>query len=279
MNIRLLHRQIMLLLILFGLNYYSQQTITLRVAESKILQPADMIDEKNTSPEVQVFLPQFQKSTGKAILICPGGGYGMLAWKHEGINWAPFFTEQGIATIVLKYRLPRGDSTIPVSDAEAALNLISKNAKQWRINISDIGIMGFSAGGHLATTVATHPLKSIKPAFQILFYPVITMDKRWTHIGSRDNLLGKDASEKVEILYSNEKHISADTAPAIIIFAADDKVVDVENGIMYFQALLNKERKASLHIFPTGGHGWGFNPKYTYHNAILQELQTWLSNL
>lgn len=283
MNTSFFYRFLFLSLLLCGwgnLSYAQHRNFSVRLSESTLFRPAKIPDtEKNNSPEIQVFLPENHTSTGRAVLICPGGGYGMVAWEHEGTKWAPFFNDQGIAVIVLKYRLPHGDFLLPLSDAEAALDLISKHAAEWKINTSDIGIMGFSAGGHLASTVATHKLKSAKLAFQILFYPVITMDKKWTHMGSHDNLLGKNASEELEVQFSNEKQVSADTPPAIIIFAADDHVVPVENGIAYFQALVSKERSAALHIYPTGGHGWGFNPNYINQKVILEELKAWLSQL
>ena len=131
--------------------------------------------------KVTVFLPDAKKATGRAIVCCPGGGYGHLAMQHEGTDWATFFNNQGIALIVLKYRMPRGIPGIPISDAEAAVRLVRANAKAWRINPQQVGIMGFSAGGHLASTVATQSKGDAAPNFQILFYPVITMDMGFTH--------------------------------------------------------------------------------------------------
>lgn len=159
---------------------------------------------QNYKPSLRVFLPPKDIATGRAIIACPGGAYGGLAYNHEGYDWAPFFNKLGIAYVVLKYRMPRGNREVPFSDAEEALRLVKEKAKEWNINPADIGIMGSSAGGHLASTMATHVKSSVRPAFQVLFYPVITMDKSFTHLGSHDNLLGKDASQELEDLYSNE---------------------------------------------------------------------------
>ena len=235
--------------------------------------------EKNEAPYIQVFLPAKEKATGRAILICPGGGYAMVASKHEGTQWAPFFNEMGIATIVLKYRLPKGDSKIPIQDAETALATIRKHASEWTILPEKIGIMESSAGGHLASTIATHTDTSLRPEFQILFYPVISMDKEITHMGSHDNLLGSNASAEREILFSNEKQIHTDTPPAILLLSADDTVVVPANSIRYFEALRKKNISASMHIYPSGGHGWGFNLNFPYHTTVLEELKQWLSLL
>lgn len=156
-------------------------------------------------PSLRVFLPAPGLATGRAVVACPGGGYSGLAVNHEGYDWAPYFNKQGIALIVLKYRMPKGDRTLPISDAEAAMKMVRDSADVWNLNPNDIGIMGSSAGGHLASTIATHAPEALRPNFQILFYPVITMDKSFTHMGSHDNLLGKDASADLEKEFSNEK--------------------------------------------------------------------------
>jgi acetyl esterase/lipase len=233
----------------------------------------------NYNPFIRVFLPSKEKATGRAVLICPGGGYSMVVSGHEGYSWAAYFNPLGIAVIVLKYRLPNGNYKIPITDAEDALKMIKDSVKVWNINPDDVGIMGFSAGGHLASTIATHILPPLKPKFQILFYPVITMDKTYTHIGSHDNLLGKDTTKKIEDLYSNEKQITKDTPPAFIALAADDKVVPPANSINYFQALIQNNVFATLHIYPTGDHGWGFSKRYKYHEEILNELSLWLNEI
>lgn len=146
------------------------------LAAQKAPQPFDI-----DTPSLRVFLPAPELATGRAIVACPGGGYGGLAVNHEGYDWAPYFNKQGIALIVLKYRMPHGDRTLPISDAEAAMKMARDSADVWNLNPYDIGIMGSSAGGHLASTIATHTRPELRPNFQILFYPVITMDKSYTH--------------------------------------------------------------------------------------------------
>jgi len=234
---------------------------------------------KPYTPYIKVFLPEKEKATGRAVVICPGGGYGMIAFGHEGTRWAGFYKKLGIAAIVVKYRLPNGDYKIPVGDTETALQIVKDSAQVWHIDPDDVGIMGFSAGGHLASTIATHTDSTLRPDFQILFYPVITMDKSSTHLGSHDNFLGKDASREMEDLFSNEKQVTGDTPPAFITLAADDLVVSPANGINYFQALIKNKVYAALHVYPTGNHGWGYRKSYKFNQTILNELTLWLESL
>ena len=201
------------------------------------------------TPFIKVFLPAKEKATGRAVVIFPGGGYGMVAFGHEGTSWAGFYNDLGIAAIVVKYRLPHGDYRIPVTDAETAIRIVKDSAQAWHINPNDVGIMGFSAGGHLASTIATHTQPELKPRFQVLFYPVITMDKSYTHLGSHDSFLGKDADNKLEELFSNEKQVNKNTPPAFIALAADDQVVPPANGINYFQSLIKNNVYATLHVY------------------------------
>ena len=163
-------------------------------------------DPQDTA-KVVVFLPDEKKATGRAVVCCPGGGYSHLAWEKEGTSWAPFFNGQGIALIVLKYRMPHGNHTIPAEDAEEAIKLVRKNAEEWHINPKDVGIMGFSAGGHLASTVATHATGQAAPDFQILFYPVISMEQGTTHQGSRENLLGKNPNTATSSMSTSTRHV------------------------------------------------------------------------
>lgn len=227
-------------------------------------------------PSLRVFLPAPELATGRVVVACPGGGYSGLAVGHEGYDWAPYFNKQGIALIVLKYRMPKGDRTLPISDAEAAMKMVRDSADVWNLNPNDVGIMGSSAGGHLASTIATHAPKELRPDFQILFYPVITMDKSFTHIGSHDNLLGKDAATELEEKYSNEKQVTKETPRAFIVYSDDDKVVPPANGVQYYLALNKKGVPSVLHIYPTGGHGWGIRENFLYKNEMLDELTSWL---
>lgn len=227
-------------------------------------------------PSLRVFLPAPELATGRAVVACPGGGYSGLAVNHEGYDWAPYFNKQGIALIVLKYRMPKGDRTLPISDAEAAMKMVRDSADVWNLNPNDIGIMGSSAGGHLASTIATHALEALRPNFQILFYPVITMDKSFTHMGSHDNLLGKDASADLEKEFSNEKQVTKETPRAFIVYSDDDKVVPPANGVNYYLALNKKGVPSVLHIYPTGGHGWGIREDFLYKSEMQNELTSWL---
>lgn len=227
-------------------------------------------------PSLRVFLPAPELATGRAVVACPGGGYSGLAVNHEGYDWAPYFNKQGIALIVLKYRMPKGDRTLPISDVEAAMKMVRDSADVWNLNPNDIGIMGSSAGGHLASTIATHAPEALRPNFQILFYPVITMDKSFTHMGSHDNLLGKDASADLEKEFSNEKQVTKETPRAFIVYSDDDKVVPPANGVNYYLALNKKGVPSVLHIYPTGGHGWGIREDFLYKSEMQNELTSWL---
>lgn len=233
----------------------------------------------NFKPSIRVFLPSKQLATGRVVVACPGGGYGQLAYRHEGYDWAPYFNQQGIALVVLKYRMPKGGHReVPYSDAEEALKIVRDSAEVWNINPHDVGIMGFSAGGHLASTLATHAKASVRPNFQLLFYPVITMDKSYTHMGSRNNLLGAEVSAELEAQYSNEKRVTKETPRAFIVYSDDDKGVPPANGVNYYLALHKNEVPASLHIYPSGGHGWGLNDGFLYKNQMLSELSAWLQS-
>lgn len=232
--------------------------------------------DPNDLAKVTVFLPEKKLATGRAILICPGGGYTHLAFEKEGTSWAPFFNAQGIAVIVLKYRMPHGVSIVPREDAEEAMRLIRRMADEWNINTNDIGIMGFSAGGHLASTIATHSKGDAAPNFQILFYPVITMEEGVTHQGSRDNLLGKKPKRKLLNEYCNEQHVNASTPRAFIVLAHNDKAVSPINSISYYEELCQHKVPTSMHIYPSGGHGFGIRQSFPNHYEMMTELREWL---
>lgn len=238
--------------------------------------------DKEDKAELTVYLPDAKKATGRAVICCPGGGYSHLAMDHEGHQWATFFNNQGIALIVLKYRMPHGNPMVPVSDAEQAIKTVRNNAVNWHIDRTQIGIMGFSAGGHLASTIATHSTGEAAPNFQILFYPVITMDMGFTHKGSHDNLLGTDHSKKewrqLEADYSNDLHVNRTTPRAFLALSDDDKVVPAANGFGYYEQLYKHDVPASIHIYPTGGHGWGYRESFEYHYQMIFELKGWLES-
>jgi len=227
---------------------------------------------------VEVYLPKQAKATGRAILICPGGGYSHLAMGHEGRDWAPYFNNMGIAAIVLKYRMPHGNREVPISDAEQAMKLIRANAPSWHVSRHDVGIMGSSAGGHLASTIATHADKDALPDFQVLFYPVITMQPGYTHQGSHDNLLGKEAHKKTEREYSNDMQVTRTTPHAFIALSDDDGTVMPANGVNYYLELYRHDVRGTLHVYPSGGHGWGIRPSFAYHSEMLLDLKSWLES-
>ena len=220
--------------------------------------------------------------TGKAIVDCPGGGYSHLSMTNEGHDWAENFNKQGIAFFVLTYRMPRGDRSIPVSDAQNAIRMVRDSAQAWRVNPHDVGIMGFSAGGHLASTVSTHSDFECRPDFSILFYPVISMDERETHKGSCVNFLGQKGQENPELVraYSNQNAVLRHlTPPAIILTANDDRAVPpVTNAIAYYSAMRRNGNDCSLYVYPQGGHGFGFRSTFKYHDQMLNDLTTWLQS-
>ncbi len=228
------------------------------------------------SAKVWVYLPKKEAATGRAVVICPGGGYSHLAMSHEGHDWAPFFNNMGIAAVVLKYRMPHGNREVPVSDAEEAMRLVRRNAQSWGVDAQDVGIMGSSAGGHLASTIATQATGDAAPDFQILFYPVITMMPDITHKGSHDNFLGPEAKKKDEHKYSNDLQVSRVTPRAYIALSDDDHVVLPANGVNYYIELYRHDVPATLHVYPSGGHGWGNRDSFMFHNEMQLDLKAWL---
>ena len=226
-------------------------------------------------PAITVYTPK--NPSGKTVLMCPGGGYTHQASAHEGHDMADWMNAQGITYAVLKYRLPYGDNTIPLADAEQAMRILRKYASELGVDPKKIGIAGASAGGHLASTLATHYSSSeTRPDFQILFYPVISMEEGKTHMGSRNNLLGENPSEELVRLYSNETRVTPDTPKAFIMLSSDDGAVPAANSIDYYMALLANKVPATLHAYPTGGHGWGFRDKFPYKRQWTGELEKWL---
>ena len=226
-----------------------------------------------SDPELYVFLPTAEKATGTAVLICPGGGYSGLAIAHEGYAIAKWLNENGIAGIILKYRIPsdlimKDKSVGPLQDAQEAMRVIRRNATEWKINPNRVGVIGFSAGGHLASTLSTHFEEKVydvadnisaRPDFSILVYPVITFDASFTHAGSRSNLIGENPSEEAVKHFSNELQITETTPPAFLVHSADDDVVPVKNSIVYFEGIQKYSSTSELHVFYKGGHGYGLS--------------------
>lgn len=255
---------------------------------------------KVQEPAIEVYLPVKQRATGRAVLICPGGGYQGLAYDWEGTQIAKWLNTKGIAGIVLKYRLPNSASVntsyeAPLLDAKRAIRLTRAHAKDWNIDEDKVGVIGFSAGGHLASTLGTHfnaeetvgkdsiQLIRARPDFMILVYPVITMKKEFTHMGSRNSLLGENPSEELVKEFSNEDQVSDDTPPTFLVHATDDEAVPVENSIQFYRALVDHKIDAEMHIYPEGGHG--FSIGRNYEKEFLQSwtwpdrLEDWLQRL
>ena len=249
--------------------------------------------EKDISdPTLGYYPAPANKSCGTAVIICPGGGYSVLAIIHEGSKIAKWLNTLGITAFVLKYRLP--DTAIminktigPLQDAQRAMRIVRSNAKQWKINPHRIGIMGFSAGGHVASTLSTHYNQKVykvkdsvsaRPDFSLLIYPVISMRKSITHMGSRINLLGRHPSQALVRLYSNELQVNKNTPPAFLSQSMDDNVVPVQNSIDYALALHKYKIPVELHLYERGGHGYGMgrNPhetQSTWPEACAKWLQ------
>jgi len=227
--------------------------------------------ERVVNPDLSVFLPAPDKANGAAVLICPGGGYGALAFDHEGNAIAKWLNDNGIAGIILKYRLPsdqimKDKSTGPLQDAQEAMRVIRRNASDWKIDPGKVGVIGFSAGGHLASTLSTHYAEKVyevkdnssaRPDFSLLIYPVVSFDTAITHRGSRNNLIGIKPDARLVERFSNELQITNETPPAFLVHSADDKAVPVMNSIGYFKGLQKNNIPAELHVFQKGGHGYG----------------------
>ncbi len=211
----------------------------------------------------------------KAIVVCPGGGYEFLAKEHEGARLAHWFSDNNTTAAVLLYRMPQGDNTVPLTDAEEAIRLMRENASEWG-GYTQVGIMGSSAGGHLASTAATHLSGTTGPDFQILLYPVISMKEGLTHPGSRRNLLGEKPDSATVDLYSNELQVTATTPRAFIFFSTDDATVPPQNSLLYAEALVAQGVPTTIHAYPTGGHGWGWSDGFFYKKQWTSELLRWL---
>lgn len=246
------------------------------------------------TPGIYAFFPSKEKNTGSAVIICPSGGYNHLTYTSGGFQLGEWFNTIGVSAFVLKYRLPNSPDLVerdkgPLQDAQRAMRLIRARAKEWQIEPEKIGVMGTSAGGHLASMLGTHcedvsaigdslDSVSFRPSFMILVSPVITMGT-YTHAGSRDHLLGDNPSKELIEKYSNELQVTSAAPVSFIVHAADDKVADPRNSVMFFQALIENNVSASLHIFPQGGHSIGVtrNPGSTALWPSLCEM--WLKEM
>jgi acetyl esterase/lipase len=222
-------------------------------------------------PTLTVFLPVAGKGNGTGVVVCPGGGYTHLAMTHEGTDVAKWLNSLGIAAFVLKYRLPSDETMVdktigPLQDAQRAIQLVRQRAGEWGVDAGKVGILGFSAGGHLASTAGTHFSQttidnsaqvSLRPDFMILLYPVISFSDSIGHLGSRESLIGKHPDPAMIVAYSNERQVTPQTPPTFIIHAEDDKTVPVMNSLDFYEALVQHGVPAEMHVYPKGGHGWG----------------------
>lgn len=251
--------------------------------------PGALGREERDKPSLTIYLPPADKANGSAVVVCPGGGYGALAVGHEGKDPAAWLNRHGIAAFVLRYRLgPRYHHPIPMQDAQRAMRFVRSRAKEWNLDPKRIGIWGFSAGGHLASTIATHfddgkpdaddPIDRVgcRPDFAILCYPVITMRPPYTHRGSRRNLLGDKPDEALVDSLCNDKQVTSKTPPTFLFHTNEDKAVPAENSILFYRALRQKKVPAELHIYEKGPHGVGLGAGRGAVSAWPEQLAAWL---
>ena len=233
----------------------------------------------NGKAQMVCFLPE--NPSGKAIVGVPGGGYSVLSNSHEGYLASEWLNQQGIAYFVVNYQLPHGDRSKPIGDVEHGIRIVRDSAAVWGINPHDVGIMGFSAGGHLASVISTHSAFDVRPDFTILFYPVISMDERVSHKYSCVNFLGEEGQKNPALVrdFSTQNAVRRHlTPPAIILMSSDDRLVPpVTNGVQYYTAMRNAGNECAMYIYPTGDHGWGFGTWFKYHDQMLTDLGNWLN--
>lgn len=252
------------------------------------LEGEEMVDEVGrisnvTNPRIIVSLPDEDKATGQAVVICPGGGYGRLAAENEGYQVAEWLNMRGIAAVLLIYRMPNGVHEIPLIDAKRAIELVRENSQRWNINPDQVGIMGFSAGGHLAATALTqYDSPENRPSFGILIYPVISFDDKncSIHKGTRRSLLGEDKMNDEQLIekYSCELHVSAQTPPTYISLGADDASVPPINSFVFANAMIKAGADVELHLYPEGIHGFGFGTyrQFKYRGEMEVNLDRWI---
>ncbi len=265
--------------------------------ETEVLEKSDVLNiSKVQEPNISVYLPSKRQATGEAFVICPGGGYARLAFDWEGIDVAKFLNSKGIAAIVLKYRLPDSKSIkvsyeAPLQDAQRAIRLVRFHSEEWNIDKNKIGVIGFSAGGHLASTLGTQfdrensftgdsiDTINARPDFMALIYPVVSMKSGITHTGSRNSLLGENPDEKLVEEFSGELQVTNNTPPTFIVHSTDDMVVPVDNSLLFYKALKEKEIHSEMHIYPEGGHGYSLAVGRGYIQSWTDRFSDWLTNL
>jgi len=294
------------LLLAFGLalgassRLFAQQTFPLysgtvpdskpsRVAETSVTEPGGVRVSNVVQPNLTAFVPAPGTANGTAVIICPGGGYARLSIDSEGYDVAKRLNEMGVTAFVLKYRLPNDQSQpdksiAPLLDAQQALRLVRQQAAKYSLNPERIGLLGFSAGGHLAAWAGTQFARpvganpgpvSVRPAFLVLLYPVISFSDSLKHAGSRQNLLGDNPSAQQVRQYSNETQVTTQTPPTFLVHAQDDKTVPVQNSLVFYQACLHHKVPVEMHLYPQGGHGFGLHNKTT-KDDWTDRLKNWL---
>ena len=219
------------------------------------------------------------KATGQSVVICPGGGYAKLSMNQEGYMMAQWLAENGITGVVLEYRLPNGHKEVPLEDVVEAIRIVRKRAKKWNLDPAKVGVMGFSAGGHLAACASNMPAVEDRPNFSILFYPVVVANHYTSHVGSFRNLLGKGFVQADADEFSMDKRVSEDTPPTILLLSDDDATVPAAGAAMYYAQLRYFGVKSAMYVFPEGGHGWGIFDRFSYKKEWQHLLLRWLSEL
>ena len=234
--------------------------------------------KKVSRPQIQVYLPAGARATGASVVIFPGGAYAGLTFDFEGTQQARYFIDHGVAAFVVKYRIPDDRTMIdksmgPLQDAQQAMRFARQHAAEWNLDPRRIGVIGFSAGGHVAATLATHfESVELRPDFLVLVYPVISMDAKITHMDSRKALLGANPSVARIREFSNELHVTQDTPPTLLLHAADDRLVDVDNSVVFFQALRRAGVPVEARFFQKGQHGFFLMPRDRWQGAIMEWL-------
>jgi acetyl esterase/lipase len=250
----------------------------------------EWMERIDRGPSITPFIPDAGQQTGAAVVICPGGGYGHLAMDHEGLQVARWMRDRGIAAFVLRYRCGGGKNQqpVPLNDAQRAIRLVRSEAAKWGVDASHVGVLGFSAGGHLASTVdtmfddgdpgAADPIEkqSSRPDFAVLVYPVISMQNGVTHGGSRQNLLGRDADDALVAQWSSDQRVTDRTPPTFLVHASDDGAVPVKNALLFYEACVAHKVPVEMHIYEVGGHGFGMRPGDLPANHWHEQLEPWL---
>ncbi|MBR4850470.1 MAG: alpha/beta hydrolase [Tidjanibacter sp.] len=229
-----------------------------------------------TTPEILVFLPAKEKATGQAMLVTPGGSYEKVCVTREGYKTAEWLNENGIAAFVLKYRMPNGHPELPLEDGEQAMRIIREGAEKWGINPNEVGVIGFSAGGHFAANLLTrYTSEATRPNFGVLIYPVISM--QFSSVNTREILLGANHKDpELRKTYSLQNAVNKNTPPTMLVLTADDKAVDYQNSVEFYSALQENNVPCEMHIFPSGGHGFWFQNRYKYAEQTYPMIIRWI---